>query len=98
MQATRQQIIEFLKEKGQATVEELAATVNLTPMAVRHHLNVLQAEDLITSAAIRRQSGPGRPSQVYQLTAAADGLFPVDYYGLTNYLLAELTHLLGQDG
>jgi len=98
MQATRQQIIEFLKEKGQATVEELAATVNLTPMAVRHHLNVLQAENLITSSAIRRQNGPGRPSQIYQLTAAADGLFPVDYYGLTNYLLVELTHLLGQDG
>ena len=98
MQATRQQIIEFLKEKGQATVEELAATVNLTPMAVRHHLNVLQVENLITSAAIRRQNGPGRPSQIYQLTAAADGLFPVDYYGLTNYLLAELTHHLGQDG
>jgi predicted ArsR family transcriptional regulator len=98
MQATRQQIIEFLKEKGQATVEELAATVNLTPMAVRHHLNVLQAESLISSSAIRRQTGPGRPSQVYQLTEAADELFPVDYYGLTDYLLAELTCQLGQEG
>lgn len=98
MQATRQQIIEFLKEKNQATVEELAATVNLTPMAVRHHLNVLQAENLILSSTIRRQTGPGRPSQVYQLTQAADELFPVDYYGLTDYLLAELTHQLGQDG
>jgi predicted ArsR family transcriptional regulator len=98
MQATRQQIIEFLKEKGQATVEELAATVNLTPMAVRHHLNVLQAENLITSSAIRRQTGPGRPSQVYQLTKAADELFPEDYYGLTDYLLAELTHQLGHNG
>ena len=98
MQATRQQIIEFLKEKGQATVEELAATVNLTPMAVRHHLNVLQAESLITSLAIRRQSGPGRPSQVYQLTKAADELFPEDYYGLTDYLLAELIQKLGQEG
>jgi predicted ArsR family transcriptional regulator len=98
MQATRQQIIEFLKEKGQATVEELAAAVSLTPMAVRHHLNVLQAENLILSSTIRRQSGPGRPSQVYQLTKAADELFPVDYYGLTDYLLAELTHQLGQAG
>lgn len=98
MQATRQQIIEFLKEKGQATVEELAAAVGLTPMAVRHHLNVLQAENLILSSTIRRQSGPGRPSQVYQLTQAADELFPVDYYGLTDYLLAELTHQLGQAG
>jgi predicted ArsR family transcriptional regulator len=98
MQATRQQIIEFLKEKGHATVEELAATVSLTPMAVRHHLNVLQAENLITSSAIRRQSGPGRPSQVYQLTKAADELFPEDYFGLTDYLLVELTQQLGRDG
>ncbi len=98
MQATRQQIIEFLKERGQATVEELATTVNLTPMAVRHHLNVLQADNLITTSTIRRQSGPGRPSQVYQLTQAADELFPVDYYGLTGYLLAELDCQLGRDG
>src|SRR6185503_12082177 len=98
MQATRQQIIEFLKEKGQATVEELAATVNLTPMAVRHHLNVLQAESLISATTIRRQSGPGRPSQVYQLTQAADALFPEDYYGLTDYLLVELAQQLGQAG
>jgi predicted ArsR family transcriptional regulator len=98
MQATRQQIIEFLKEKGQATVEELAVTVNLTPMAVRHHLNVLQAENLISSSAIRRQTGPGRPSQVYQLTKAADELFPEDYYGLTDYLLVELGQQLGQAG
>ncbi len=98
MQVTRQQIIEFLKEKGQATVEELAAAVNLTPMAVRHHLNVLQGESLITASVMRRQSGPGRPSQIYQLTAAADELFPVDYYALTDYLLAELSQQLGQRG
>ena len=98
MQATRQQIIEFLKEKGRATVEELAATVNLTPMAVRHHLNVLQAENLISSSAIRRQTGPGRPSQVYQLTKAAAELFPEDYYGLTDSLLVELANQLGQAG
>jgi predicted ArsR family transcriptional regulator len=98
MQATRQQIIEFLKEKGHATVEELAATVNLTPMAVRHHLNVLQAASLISSSTIRRHSGPGRPSQVYQLTQAADDLFPEDYFGLADYLLVELSHQLGQAG
>ncbi len=98
MQATRQRIIEFLKEKGQATVDELAATVNLTPMAVRHHLNVLQAENLITAPVVRRQKGPGRPSQIYRLTEAADELFPADYYSLTDYLLNELNIKLGQDG
>ncbi|MEW5960399.1 MAG: helix-turn-helix domain-containing protein, partial [Chloroflexota bacterium] len=47
MHETRQRIIEYLKEKQQATVEELAAAITLTPMAVRYHLNVLQANNLI---------------------------------------------------
>ena len=90
MHATRQRIIEFLKEKEEATVDELAAEVTMTPMAVRYHLNVLQADNLIAAPAVRHQSGPGRPQQVYRLTEAADELFPEDYYSLTNYLLDEL--------
>ena len=90
MHPTRQRIIELLKEKEEATVDELAVEVNMTPMAIRYHLNVLQANNLITSPAVRPQSGPGRPQQVYRLTEAADKLFPEDYHSLTNYLLDEL--------
>jgi predicted ArsR family transcriptional regulator len=90
MHPTRRRIIELLKEKEEATVDSLAAKVNMTPMAVRYHLNVLQANNLITSPAVRHQSGPGRPQQVYRLTEAADELFPEDYHSLTNYLLDEL--------
>jgi predicted ArsR family transcriptional regulator len=72
----------------------LAAEVDMTPMAVRYHLNVLQADNLITAPAVRHQTGPGRPQQVYHLTEAADELFPEDYYSLTNYLLDELTSQL----
>ena len=96
MHPTRQHIIEFLKEKEEATVEELAAEVDMTPMAVRYHLNVLQADNLITAPAVRHQSGPGRPQQIYHLTDAADELFPEDYYSLTNYLLDELNTQLGK--
>lgn len=96
---TRQKIIEHLKEKEYATVEELAGVVGLTPMAVRYHLNVLQSENLIHAADVRRPSaGRGRPQQIYQLTDAADELFPVDYFGLTGYLLDELTTRLGKKG
>ena len=98
MHETRQRIIEFLKEKRQATVEELAAAIDLTPMAVRYHLNVLQADNLISAFAVRRQSGPGRPQQVYKLTEAADELFPEDYRSLTDYLLDEVSQRLGKDG
>lgn len=93
---TRQKIIEHLKEKDQATVDELAHVVNLTPMAVRYHLNVLQKDNLITAPAVRRPTGRGRPQQVYQLTEAADALFPVDYFALTDYLLEELGEQLGE--
>lgn len=98
MHETRQRIIEFLKEKGQATVEELATTIDLTPMAVRYHLNILQGDNLIAASAMRHQVGPGRPQQVYKLTEAADEFFPEDYHGLTNYLLDELNSRLGQEG
>ena len=98
MHETRQRIIEFLKEKRQATVEELAAAIDLTPMAVRYHLNVLQADNLISTFAVRRQSGPGRPQQIYKLTEAADELFPEDYRSLTDYLLDEVSQRLGKDG
>jgi predicted ArsR family transcriptional regulator len=96
---TRQKIIEYLKEKEQATVDELAAVVSLTPMAVRYHLNVLQSENLISATDVRRPAaGRGRPQQVYQLTEAADDLFPVDYLSLTDYLLDELMVEVGQQG
>lgn len=95
---TRQKIIEYLKEKDQATVDELADVVSLTPMAVRYHLNVLQKDNLITAPAVRRPKGRGRPQQVYTLTEAADDLFPVDYFGLTDYLLDELSMQLGAEG
>ena len=95
---TRQNIIEYLKEKDQATVDELADFVNLTPMAVRYHLNVLQRDNLITPSTVRQSVGRGRPQQMYALTNAADELFPVNYYGLTDYILDELQFRLGQEG
>lgn len=98
MQATRKRIIRVLKEHGEATVEDLAKAVGLTQMAVRHHLNVLQAEQLISAPAVRRSHKRGRPQQVYALTDAADKLFPEDYFQLADYLLDELTEQVGHQG
>ncbi len=97
MQATRQRIITILKEKGQATVDELANRVGLTPMAVRHHLNMLQADNLIDSVELRRRHRPGRPTYLYKLSETADMLFPSDDYKLTNYLIDEVTARLGKE-
>jgi predicted ArsR family transcriptional regulator len=98
MQPTRQKIVELLKERGRATVEELADAVGLTQMAVRHHLNVLQAESLVAASSVRRKSHPGRPQQLYALTEAANELFPEEYYHLADYLLDEVKASLGKAG
>ncbi len=98
MNPTRQTIIELLKERGQATVEELAEAVGLTQMAIRHHLNVLYGENLVVTSSVRRKKQPGRPQQLYGLTETASKLFPEDYYHLAGYLLDEVKNTLGTDG
>jgi len=76
MQVTRQKIIDMLRAHGQATVDELATEVSLTPMAVRHHLNVLQADGLVLILRTKQRHRPGRPIQVYGLTNKARKLCP----------------------
>jgi predicted ArsR family transcriptional regulator len=90
MQTRRQEILTILKRQGEATVDELAGRLDLTPVTVRHHLDILRADGLVEASAIRRRRGPGRPQYVYTLTAEASSHFPADYDGLTNELLDEL--------
>lgn len=95
MQTRRQEILTILKQEGEATVDELAGTLDLTPVTVRHHLDILRAEGLVEASAIRRRRGPGRPQYVYTLTDDASSHFPMDYDGLTNELLDEIASTLG---
>ena len=74
MQTTRQRILEILKEKRQATVEELSEELELTPVTVRHHLEILRGEGLISAPSVLRRPGPGRPQHTYALTEAAGDL------------------------
>ena len=97
MQNTRQRILEILKEERQATVEDLAARLELTPMTIRHHLNVLQAQNLVVASQVRRSPKVGRPRLVYTLTEEADDLFPQNYGTLINYLIAEIKEMLGEE-
>jgi DeoR family suf operon transcriptional repressor len=97
MQTRRQEILTILKQEGEATVDELAGTLDLTPVTVRHHLDILRADGLVEASAIRRRRGPGRPQYVYTLTPEASSHFPMDYDGLTNELLDEIKSTLGPE-
>jgi DeoR family suf operon transcriptional repressor len=96
MQNTRQGILEILKEQGEATVDELAERLELTSMTIRHHLNVLQADGLITADAVRRVKKAGRPRLVYTLTEKAHGLFPQNYDELARQLLTEMKAMMSE--
>ena len=96
MQSTRQEILEILKEERQATVEDLAERLELTPMTIRHHLNILQAQNLVVASKVHRSKKVGRPRLVYTLTDAADDLFPQSYGELARHLVSEVKETMGQ--
>ena len=93
VQETRQNIVEILKTRGHATVEELAEALALTPMTVRHHLSILEERRLVTADVQRGRVG--RPHYVYSLTPAADELFPKAYHILAERVLAKIKEQYG---
>ena len=95
MQETRQQIIDILKQRTQATVDDLAADLDLTPMTVRHHLGILEEQQLVVAEPQRGKVG--RPHYLYRLTPAADELFPKAYHLLAERVLAKIKEQYGAD-
>ena len=83
--ATRREVLDLLKKKGEQSVDQLASLTGLTISAVRQQLAGLQRDGLVGYR--QRRSGPGRPLHLYHLTPAAEGLYPRAYAELTNELL-----------
>ncbi|MFW6082615.1 MAG: helix-turn-helix transcriptional regulator [Chloroflexota bacterium] len=97
MQATRERILNILKERGQATVQELSRTLDLTTVTIRHHLDTLRRENLVGAPTVRRRKAPGRPQHVYTLTEDASNFFPKRYEPLINLVLDEIRTRLSRE-
>ena len=93
----RQKILEYLKRHGQATVTELAEHLDMAPVSVRHHLDLLIGDDLVEASRVKRKSGAGRPKRLYALTPQADALFPNNYQKLAAVSLNVLRRILSPD-
>ena len=85
---TRDVILRTIKEQRHSTVDDLARAADVSPVTVRHHLNMLQADGLLTTEAVRRKVG--RPYFIYSLSEKAQELFPQKYARLSSRLLDEL--------
>ena len=97
MHAVRRQILEILKETGGATVAELAEQLAMAPVSVRHHLDILQGDNLIRVGRVERTGNVGRPQQFYILTAEATSHFPNNFAALSAGLLHQMKEILPPD-
>lgn len=97
MHSVRKRILEILKECDGATVAELAERLKMAPVSVRHHLDILQGDNLICVAKVARKGNVGRPKQVYGLTAEADTYFPNNFATLSSGLVRQLKDVLPPD-
>jgi DeoR family suf operon transcriptional repressor len=89
--SAQRSVVTTIRRRGEATVDEIAATLDMTPSGARQHLAALSDAGLVESAPTSRPTGGrGRPPQVWRTTAAADPLFPKAYGELTNELLGYL--------
>jgi len=93
----RKQILQILKEHEGATVAELAEQLAMAPVSVRHHLDILQGDNLIRVQRVERKGCVGRPQQVYVLTNEASGYFPNNFAALAGNLARQLKIVLPAD-
>jgi predicted ArsR family transcriptional regulator len=95
VQATRQDILDYLRRHARATVRELGEHLGLTSTGIRQHLTVLERDGLVETHEERGHVG--RPALVYRLSPAGDALYPKNYDALANALIEESRRLLGTE-
>lgn len=95
MQATRQDILDYLRSHGQASVKDLATHLGLASTGIRQHLALLERDRMV--AATEERGHVGRPALIFALTPQGDALFPKRYDELANALIDEARTLIGPE-
>jgi DeoR family suf operon transcriptional repressor len=85
-----------LKKAHRLTAKDLAARLQISLNAVRHHLKELEAQALIEYE--RQHKGVGAPAFAYRLTPAGEALFPRRYEATLSELLDHVVEREGRAG
>jgi predicted ArsR family transcriptional regulator len=91
----RREILMRLRHDGPSSPERLAEALGLSRTGVLQQLHALEAAGLVARESVRH--GVGRPRHVYDVTVAAQELFPANYDGLACGLLAAIRTIGGED-
>jgi predicted ArsR family transcriptional regulator len=81
----------LLRQRHEATIEELTRELELAPATVRRHLDVLQRDGQVATRAVRRPTG--RPHFVFTLTPEGLDVAPAHYIRVTSRLVQEIVRL-----
>lgn len=92
----KDQILHLLKRSGPQPAAAIATAVGVSPMAVRQHLQDLQAEGYVVYAQERRPVG--RPVKLWRLSETAMKLFPDHHADLLVNLLQGARQVFGDSG
>ena len=96
---TRARIARLILENGPVTAAGLSTRLNLTPAAVRRHLDNLLADGLIETRTARRPAnrGRGRPAKLFAITDVGRSAFEHAYDDLATSALRFLAEAAGPD-
>jgi DeoR family transcriptional regulator, suf operon transcriptional repressor len=93
--STKQDMLLYLLKQGQATTQDLAKELAISPQAARRHLKDLQTESLVVFQSVA--GGMGRPQYMYQLSPKGREQFPNQYDQFVISFLDTLVNNLGYD-
>jgi predicted ArsR family transcriptional regulator len=92
--AMRGRIVRLLR-RGEKTVDELAAELDVTDNGVRSHLTVLEDAGIVEQFKVRRTGTPGKPATVYRVAREAEPHLSAAYAPILEALLVALENRLG---
>ena len=90
---TRSELLSILKRADGREVSQLAKELDISGVAVRRHLSVLDRDGHVCYRTAKR--GRGRPVRIYQLTETAETFFPNRSGGVAQELLQRVQDTAG---
>ncbi|MGB3491291.1 MAG: iron-sulfur cluster biosynthesis transcriptional regulator SufR [Elainellaceae cyanobacterium] len=93
--SSKEDILNYLAKQEQASAQELAIHLNISPQATRRHLKDLETENLIEHCSM--QAGMGRPQHLYQLSEKGRDRLPASYGDFALSLLDTLAETVGRE-
>lgn len=96
---TRERVASLILHQGPATAAEIAEKLELTPAAVRRHLDHLLESGLIETKTMRQrgQRGRGRPAKKFQIADSSRDQFGHQYDLIASSALDVIRERLGDE-